>query len=557
MTVAVDSLYEVDADGNPVGTSGASKHSIQTFANQEFQFGQSFEAPYDITVGGDGTGPNASILPFTSTVSDDIGTIRVETFIFKEPGTVTTDGSEEETMQVTTGDFKWNIELLDWSFCGVDVECKQGQTEQVGAGIEVTMEMKGDGNAMETNDGRKVELGGGIEMLVSKMLYCDNEWIPMQAGFPLFTVQGSKQLWTLRFPRFNSTCTYDPLLNTGAVLAEEAATSSPSLSPSSLPSNPVDTERPSEHPSDPPSAIASAPPSLRPTPTVSFSPSLSNAPSSSPTAYEVGFDVIGNSGKFKVSTRLSNVTVAVDSLYEVDANGNPVGTSGASKHSIQTFANQEFQFEQSFEAPYDGGVDRPLTSTLAFESPVNDIGTIRVETFIFKEPGTVTTDGSEEETVNVTINDFKFNVHLSSWSFCGVDVECKLGQSDEVGDGIIVAIEIKGTSDEALVRNGMQYELGGGIEILVSKMLFCDNEWIPMASGYPLFAMQGGKQLMSVHVPRFDSFCTYDPLLNTGTVLKQEAAADDDDDETSGAFELAGHQIFYAPLIVAVLYLAI
>ena len=267
VTVAVDSLYEVDANGNPVGTSGASKHSIQTFANQEFQFGQSFEAPYDITVGGDGTGPNASILPFTSTVSDDIGTIRVETFIFKEHGTVTTDGSEEETMSVTTGDFKWNIELLDWSFCGVDVECKQGQTEQVGAGIEVKMEMKGNGNAMEINDGRKVELGGGLEVFVSKMLYCDNEWLPMEAGYPLFTVQGSKQLWTLRFPRFISTCTYDPLLNTGAVLAEEAATSSPSLSPSSLPSDPVETERPTKHPSDPPSTIASAPPSLSPTPT--------------------------------------------------------------------------------------------------------------------------------------------------------------------------------------------------------------------------------------------------------------------------------------------------
>ena len=267
VTVAVDSLYEVDANGNPVGTSGASKHSIQTFANQEFQFGQSFEAPYDITVGGDGTGPNASILPFTSTVSDDIGTIRVETFIFKEHGTVTTDGSEEETMSVTTGDFKWNIELSDWSFCGVDVECKQGQTEQVGAGIEVKMEMKGNGNAMEINDGRKVELGGGLEVFVSKMLYCDNEWLPMEAGYPLFTVQGSKQLWTLRFPRFISTCTYDPLLNTGAVLAEEAATSSPSLSPSSLPSDPVETERPSKHPSDPPSTIASAPPSFRPTPT--------------------------------------------------------------------------------------------------------------------------------------------------------------------------------------------------------------------------------------------------------------------------------------------------
>jgi len=222
VTVAIDSLYEVDANGDPVGTSGSSKHSVQSFASQEFALGEPFEAPYDVTVGGDGIGPNASVLPFSSTISDDIGQIELMTFIFKEPGTVTTDGSEEETWEVTAGDFKWNIELSNWSFCGVDVECKQGQTQQVGAGVEVTMEMKGSGDAIESSNGRKVDLGGGVEVFVSKMLYCDDQWIPMESGYPLFRVQGSKQLWTMRFPIFNSTCTYDPLLNTGAVLAEEA-----------------------------------------------------------------------------------------------------------------------------------------------------------------------------------------------------------------------------------------------------------------------------------------------------------------------------------------------
>ena len=252
--IQIDSLYEIDANGNPVGTSGSSKHSLQTFASQEFVFGSPYEAPYDTTVGGDGIGPNASILPFMSTVSDDVGQIDLKTFIFREPGTVTTDGSEEETLGVATGDFKWNIKLSDWSFCGVDVECKQGQTQQVGAGVDVTVEIKGSGNAIESSDGRKVELGGGIEVFVSKMLYCDDEWIPMESGYPLFTVQGSKQLWTIRLPKFNSSCTYDPLLNSGAVLAEEAATSSPSLLPSVLPSLQFETDQPSQQPSELPSA---------------------------------------------------------------------------------------------------------------------------------------------------------------------------------------------------------------------------------------------------------------------------------------------------------------
>ena len=551
--IQIDSLHEIDANGDPVGTSGSSKHSIQTFASQEFAFGTPYEAPYDTTVGGDGIGPNASILPFTSTVSGDIGEIDLTTFIFKEPGTVTTDGSEEETLDVFAGDFKWNIELSNWSFCGVDVECKQGQTQQVGSAVELTMEMKGSGNAVESSNGRKVELGGGIEVFVSKMLYCDDEWIPMESGYPLFTVQGSKQLWTIRFPRFNSSCTYDPLLNSGAVLAEEAATSSPSLLPSDLAS---------QQPSELPTAIASSPPSLRPTVLASDSPSLSMAPSSSPTAYEVGFDILGQSGKFKVSTRRSNVTVAIDSLHEIDANGDPVGTSGSSKHSIQTFASQEFVFDNPYESPY-GGEGGPMTSILPFASSVSDIGTIQVETFIFKEDGSITTDGSPEETANIAVNDFKFNVKLSDWSFCGVGVDCKKGQAFETGDGILVNIEIKGTSDDNLVGSGLRsYELGGGIEMFVSKMLFCDGEWIHMESGYPLFAVQGSKQLMTVKVPRFNSSCIYDPLLNTGAVLKEEAAADNDeddgDDDTSGALELSGrlgpHHLIVA-LFATLLYL--
>ena len=83
-----------------------------------------------------------------------------------------------------------------------------------------------------------------------------------------------------------------------------------------------------------------------------------------------------------------------------------------------------------------------------------------------------------------------------------------------------------------------------------------------MESGYPLFTVQGSKQLMTVKVPRFNSSCTYDPLFNTGAVLKEEAAADNDeddgDDDTSGALELSGrlgpHHLIVA-LFATLLYL--
>ena len=123
--------------------------------------------------------------------------------------------------------------------------------------------------------------------------------------------------------------------------------------PSALPSLAV-SSRPSPGPSVSPSLVPSLSqwptispslaPSTSPKPSVfpSLDPTQSAAPSASPTAYNVEFDVLGSSGKFAVSTRHTETVIQIDSLHEIDANGDPVGTSGSSKHSIQTFASQEF-----------------------------------------------------------------------------------------------------------------------------------------------------------------------------------------------------------------------
>jgi hypothetical protein len=64
----------------------------------------------------------------------------------------------------------------------------------------------------------------------------------------------------------------------------------------------------------------------------------------------VAVKVHGSSGKFSIYDAAANgascdpsaVTVTMDFLRELDADGEAVGTSGNVKHSINTFAPQKF-----------------------------------------------------------------------------------------------------------------------------------------------------------------------------------------------------------------------
>mmetsp|Transcript_13420 Transcript_13420/g.38323 ORF Transcript_13420/g.38323 Transcript_13420/m.38323 type:complete len:293 (-) Transcript_13420:605-1483(-) len=141
----------------------------------------------------------------------------------------------------------------------------------------------------------------------------------MSSAFP--SAAPTLSLRPSAFPSISSGPSGLPSLSLGP-----SPVSSVSSFPSSGPTTPL---RPSSFPSLEPtvSVEPSVFPSLDPTqsslPSAAPSPAPSSMPSAAPSQYTFCFDVIGNSGKFKVSTRLSNVTVAIDSLTEVDANGAP------------------------------------------------------------------------------------------------------------------------------------------------------------------------------------------------------------------------------------------
>jgi len=137
LRVTMDALREVDADGNAVGTSGSVKHSINTFASQAFTVGEMETVLI-------GSGVSAAKVSFESTISQ-IGRIGVDTYVMAQAGTV---GMSNESWDVNIGDLKWNIRLWDWTWCDGG-NCQQGQTEEVGAFVEldITVQNLGGGSA--------------------------------------------------------------------------------------------------------------------------------------------------------------------------------------------------------------------------------------------------------------------------------------------------------------------------------------------------------------------------------------------------------------------------
>eukprot|EP00931_Biecheleriopsis_adriatica_P034044 TRINITY_DN19705_c0_g1_i1.p1 TRINITY_DN19705_c0_g1~~TRINITY_DN19705_c0_g1_i1.p1 ORF type:complete len:356 (-),score=68.82 TRINITY_DN19705_c0_g1_i1:139-1206(-) len=195
--VTMDALREVDSTGQPVGTSGSVKHSIETFAAQEFAI-----APAEDVTLEDGN-VSAVKVSFSSSISS-IGTIRVDTYVLGKSGVL---GPPGEKWSVQPGDLKWNIALSNWTWCG----CKKGQQSEEGAFIDLEISVKGL-TAMEVKGNKSLSLGDGATLELSDQVYADGTWSAMPEGYPKITVQGSSTTFTFRFPKFETSSLYDPLI---------------------------------------------------------------------------------------------------------------------------------------------------------------------------------------------------------------------------------------------------------------------------------------------------------------------------------------------------------
>ncbi|CAE7885358.1 unnamed protein product, partial [Symbiodinium microadriaticum] len=163
--VTMDALREVDAAGEAVGQTGSVKHSVNTFAAQDFTVG----SVEQVTLGSVG----AAKISFESTVSS-IGSLGVDTYLIADSGALVGDAIE----------------------------------------LDITVQSMGGGSATKKKGSNKtVSLGGSAELQLSTQVQTDCTWVEMAPDYPMVTTQGSSTTITFRFPRFSSSSLYDPVIS--------------------------------------------------------------------------------------------------------------------------------------------------------------------------------------------------------------------------------------------------------------------------------------------------------------------------------------------------------
>lgn len=240
-------------------------------------------------------------------------------------------------------------------------------------------------------------------------------------------------------------------------------------------------------------------------------------------AAEITTDVVGKSGKIKIFDAAgvredrNAIMMTMDFLYELDADGKIVGKQGSEKHGTQTFANQQFTFSDVEEVTYSN----VTADYFYFEADIYEAGSIKVETYVFREDGVITT--SAEETFDVFAGDFKFSIELIDWKWCN---PCSNG---ETGAFVDVGIELKGRNEEP-----SEDDLGGGIGVVLSSKILADDTVIDMPEGYPMIVSKDaydldgdgvedgdgdGKKLFVFRFPKGEgagaAIYDYDPIVRT------------------------------------------
>lgn len=239
--------------------------------------------------------------------------------------------------------------------------------------------------------------------------------------------------------------------------------------------------------------------------------------------------ILGQSGKFIASNENSRVQVTMDGLYERDENGNLVGNTGSTKHSINTFATTDFTFdaEETVQLLEVTDLDGNITEVSAqglrvdFYTTLDTGSKLLVQANLVSKAGLAGDDGGNW---TVAPGDFKFNIELSDWNWCD---PCS---KDQYGAFVDLDIEVKMLSSDStstqpiLKKDGNQtFDLGdGGATLELSntfmvrgKSTDSANTVTFMPEGYPKITTSGEKTLFTFRFSKFDQDSTakYDPII--------------------------------------------
>ncbi len=264
-----------------------------------------------------------------------------------------------------------------------------------------------------------------------------------------------------------------------------------------------------------------------------------------------------NMGKNKTAAA---VFIKFDSLREVDSAGNIVGKKGKDKHSINSFARQDFEFgvdqidvpiviEDLSRSTNSTNITTTTNSTNSTNTTATDVASgakitfdtsldtgskLAVELVLFSGAGEV---GTATEKWSVQPGDMKFNFNMSEWVWCD---PC----NDGTGAFIDLDIEIKG-SDDSPKENGSNktYTLGGGVTLDLSDQILLDSAWTSMPEGYPKIESKGAKILYTFRIPKFDVDAMYDPIVSFETNSDADSAPTDTNDPNTSTVASVGRKM--------------
>jgi hypothetical protein len=223
-------------------------------------------------------------------------------------------------------------------------------------------------------------------------------------------------------------------------------------------------------------------------------------------------DVQGTSGKFLVYNsalgKSRGIEVSIDALREVDLNGTAVGATTTPPHSINSFSSQNFTISPAQTVSIVSSSRVVNASKISFSSLISSVGRVTIETFVIRNDGWI---GPNNKTWLVQAGDLKWNIMLSSWSWCG----CVKENKSEVSAFIDVRIKIKSFQQATRFRGSSKIvNLGNITQIQVTDTVIVDNAYQPAPVGYQAVVAEGKQESsLTFRFPKFRYFGMYEPVV--------------------------------------------
>lgn len=201
-----DSLKERNQNGEEVGKSGKQKHSFNNFAQLDFQITDFIESKFQ----------NLSVFQTSIVVDKFLESTKFTAFIyiFNDTGSIDTGAGNNVT--VNKGTLKFSVLIENWSFClnntVADANCLQGQTVEVGSFVDFTINIKGKETGKLSDSKTNKFSFGDANVVLPNYIKLDNNDTKMPDGYPSFTSTNTTNSFTFRFPKFNTSAYYDPVV---------------------------------------------------------------------------------------------------------------------------------------------------------------------------------------------------------------------------------------------------------------------------------------------------------------------------------------------------------